>query len=192
MPASGCGDKREGIVPYRKRCASTHLRSRSACILRNRGYAQGHFERRCDTPPDHAWVDLSDAKVEISSEDSAYPIEGALVGLQGRGWRASVPGKQTIRITFDRPRHISRLGIEFEEDEVERSQEFAISWCTAPGAPWREAVRQQWNFSPGGSTVEAEEYAVNLDGVARLQLEIDPDRGRNTALASLKRLHVDS
>lgn len=143
-----------------------------------------------DRPSDAAWLDLSDASVEISSEDPAHPIEGALVGGQGRGWRASTPGKQTITVTFDRPRHISRIGIEFEEDEVERSQEFSISWCTASGAPWREAVRQQWNFSPGSSTIEAEEYAVNLDGVARLQLQIDPDRGRNTAHASLKRWRV--
>ena len=143
-----------------------------------------------DIPSDGAWVDLSDASVEISSEDSAYPIEEALVGTQGRGWRASTPGKQTIRIAFDPPRHISRVAIAFEEHEVERSQEFAISWSTAPGAPWREVVRQQWNFSPRGSTSESEEYAVRLEGAALLQLEIDPDRGGNVALASLKRLRV--
>jgi hypothetical protein len=143
-----------------------------------------------DALPDAAWVDLSDATVEISSEDPAHSIESALVGSQGRGWRASAPGKQTIRVEFNQPRRISRIAIEFEDDEVERSQEFAISWCPAPGAPLREVVRQQWNFSPFGSTIEVEDYAVKLDGVRCLQLEIDPDRGRNTALASLKRLRV--
>ena len=93
-------------------------------------------------------------------------------------------------IAFDPPRRISRVAIEFEEHEVERSQEFAISWSTAPGAPWHEAVRQQWNFSPGGSTTETEEYVVNAEGAALLKLQIEPDRGRNTALASLKRLRV--
>ena len=141
-----------------------------------------------DAPSD-AWVDLSTASVEISSEDPAHPIERALGGTQGSGWRASRPGKQTVRLTFDTPRRISRIRIEFEEHEVERSQEFSISWSTAPGAAWREALRQQWNFH-SGTAVEAEEYAVNLDGVAGLQLEIDPDRGRNTAHASLKCLRL--
>jgi hypothetical protein len=143
-----------------------------------------------DTPRDTRWIDLSDARVEISSEDVAHPIETALVGGQGDGWRAARPGKQTITVIFDRPRRISRIGIEFKEDEVERSQEFSIAWSTAPGAPWREALRQQWNFSPGGSATESEDYAVDLDSAALLQLEIDPDRGRNTAHATLKRLRV--
>jgi hypothetical protein len=148
------------------------------------------LDASADALPDDAWLDLSDATVKISSEDPAHPIESALLGSQGRGWRASAPGKQTIRLEFDPPRRISRIAIEFEEAEVERSQEFAISWCAAPGAPLREVVRQQWNFSPAGSTIEAEEYAVKLDGVGCLQLDIDPDRGRNTALSSLKRLRV--
>jgi hypothetical protein len=148
------------------------------------------LNRTVDLPSDGAWLELSDASVEISSEDPAYPIEGALIGQQGRGWRASAPGKQVISITFDRSRRISRIELEFEEHELERSQEFSISWRAAPGAPWREVVRQQWNFSPGGSTIEVEAYAVNLDAVASLQFEIDPDRGRNTARASLKRLRL--
>ena len=56
---------------------------------------------------------------------------------------------------------MSRIGLEFQEDEVERSQEFSISGFTAPGAPWREALRQQGNFSPGGFATESEDYAVS-------------------------------
>jgi hypothetical protein len=36
----------------------------------------------------------------------------------------------------------------------------------------REVVRQQFTFSPLGTTLEREEYALNLDGVTRLELTI--------------------
>ena len=135
------------------------------------------------------WLDLSTACVEVSSEDPAHPIERALGGIPGSGWRASRPGKQMLRLTFDRRQRISRIQVEFEEHEVERSQEFAISWSSRPGAASREALRQQWNFH-SGAAVEAEEYAVDLEEVYCLQLEIDPDRDRNTARASLKGLRL--
>jgi hypothetical protein len=41
-----------------------------------------------------------------------------------------------------------------------------------------EIVRQQWNFSPGGSTTEFEDHMVNLDHVSALELAIRPDNGR--------------
>jgi outer membrane receptor protein involved in Fe transport len=42
------------------------------------------------------------------------------------------------------------------------------------GGPEKEIVRQQWNFSPAGSTTEIEDYAVDLDGVSVLELAIQP------------------
>ena len=38
-----------------------------------------------------------------------------------------------------------------------------------------EVVRQQWNFSPHGTTEEIEDYTVDLSGVTVLELRIDPD-----------------
>lgn len=50
------------------------------------------------------WLDLESlAEVEVSSEHIAHPIEAALLPGRGSGWRASAPGKQTIRLLFTRP-----------------------------------------------------------------------------------------
>jgi len=54
-----------------------------------------------------------------------------------------------------------------------------------PGRTLKEVVRQQWNFSPDGSTAESEDYAIDLKRVSILELTIDPDRGAGEALAKL-------
>ena len=54
----------------------------------------------------------------------------------------------------------------------------------------REIVRQQWTFSPTGSTQEIEDYAVELESVTKLELVIDPDRGRGQSLATLNALRL--
>ena len=53
------------------------------------------------------------------------------------------------------------------------------------GGRSREIVRQKWNFSPSGSTSEVEEYWTNLDGVAVLELAIQPDLYGGAAKATL-------
>jgi hypothetical protein len=54
----------------------------------------------------------------------------------------------------------------------------------------REIVRQQWTFSPTGSTQEIEDYEVELKSVTQLELVIDPDRGRGHSLATLNALRL--
>jgi hypothetical protein len=51
-------------------------------------------------------------------------------------------------------------------------------------------VRQQYTFSPGGSTREVESYALRLDGVSALELEIVPDLGGGPSRASMVSLRV--
>ena len=48
------------------------------------------------TPRNQAWMDVDRiASVEVTSEESDYPIESAL-SLEGKGgWRAANPGAQT-------------------------------------------------------------------------------------------------
>jgi hypothetical protein len=53
--------------------------------------------------------------------------------------------------------------------------------------PLFEIVRQQWSFSPQGSTSEIEDYQVNLGSVSILELAIKPDLTPDNAFATLAR-----
>lgn len=136
------------------------------------------------------WLDLEKlATVELSSEDALYPFENALHGGEGDGWKAGSPGPQVIRLNFDRPQPISRIHVQFCEDHLERSQEFAI-FASSPAQDRREVARQQWTFSPGGSTVETEDYRVNLPAVSTLELHIDPGRHDRQIFATIRSIAV--
>lgn len=139
------------------------------------------------------WFDQdSIAHVQLTSEDPAFPIENALgtsPERNERGWRANSPGPQTITLGFDAPQHIRRIFLHFIEREAEREQEFELRYSSA-GETDREIVRQQWTFSPTGSTQEIEDYAVELESVSNLELVIDPDRGRGHSLATLNALRL--
>lgn len=146
-----------------------------------------------EVPETDSWIDLEKvAVVEISSEDLEFPIEHALSQTEMTGWRASAPGPQRIRLLFDRPQDIRRIQLHFVEREVERSQEFWLL-AFAEGELF-EVVRQQWNFSPTGSTEELEDYRVEMNGVTALELRIDPDRANDPSksrhVASLRRLRL--
>src|SRR6266851_3748515 len=99
------------------------------------------------------------ATVEVTSEDPSFPIECAFGSKDGPGWRASQGGEQQIRIIFDEPVSLHRIHLRFHEAESERTHEFTLRWSPAAGGPATEIVRQQWNFSPAGSTTEIEHYA---------------------------------
>jgi hypothetical protein len=132
------------------------------------------------------WLDLEEvAKVEVTSEDPSFPLESALVWGKGLGWRAAQRGKQIIRIVFDKPTRLRRIRLEFSETEIARTQEFTLQWSAKPGGPFREIVRQQWSFSPQGSTSEIEDYQVDLDSVSVLELALKPDLTPANACATL-------
>jgi uncharacterized protein (DUF736 family) len=144
--------------------------------------------RRADAggESEQGWLDLEEiATVELTSEHPGFPIESALGFEVGPGWRAAQKGAQQIRIIFDEPVSLHRIQLRFHEAECERTQEFTIRWSSAAGGPTREIVRQQWNFSPAGATTEIEDYVVELEAVSVLELTIQPDLGRQEAVASL-------
>ena len=137
------------------------------------------------------WIDLErSARVQVTSENPDHPVESALVKIGGSGWRASEPGEQTIRIFFDEPRDIHHIRLSFNETEVERTQEFVLKWSVGEEQPMREIVRQQWNFSPKGSTSETEDYDVHLRGASVLELTIRPDINRPDQLAGFSELRL--
>jgi hypothetical protein len=140
-----------------------------------------------------SWLDVERiARVRLTSEDQSSPIENALNLNPARnslGWRAEGPGAQTVALHFDVPQRIRRIFVQFIEREVERGQEFALRY-SSPTETNREIVRQQWTFSPTGSTQETEDYEVDLHSVTKLEILIDPDRGAGHSLATLNALRV--
>jgi len=141
--------------------------------------------------PDLEWLNMEGlAEVEITSEGAAHPIESALLPGRASGWRAAGPGKQTIRIFFDCPQRLQRIWLYFEETRTVRTQEYVLRWSPDGGQSFREIVRQQWNFSPQGTTSETEDLHVELPAVTVLELSIIPDISGGNALASLAQLRL--
>ncbi len=149
-------------------------------------------ELKDSTSPEEHWLNLEAiAEVEISSEDSAHPIEYALLPGNTSGWRAAGPGEQTIRLFFANPQRLRRILLHFVETTIERTQEYVLRWSADGGQTFQEIVRQQWNFSPEGSTSEIQDRQVELSAVTMLELSITPDIRGGEAIASLAKLRLD-
>ncbi len=139
-----------------------------------------------DPASDQVWLEVDAlASVEVTSEQPGYPIECALLG-ESPGWRAAHPGTQIVRMIFDRPQTLRHIWLVFEDSENARTQEFVLRWSGGQESSFHEIVRQQWNFSPGGSVREAEDYTVQLSEVATLELIIVPDKSGGDTRASLR------
>ena len=122
------------------------------------------------------WLNLEQlATVDISSEDDLFPIEHALGNSLSTGWRAASTGPQTIRLRFDDPQELHRIQIHVVDRAAERTQEMTLS-VEIVGVGKQEVWRQQFNFSPSGTTEELEDLTVELAHVTSLELRIDPDR----------------
>jgi hypothetical protein len=155
--------------------------------MRKRLITPGHSKVKAAEP---TWLDLERlAQVEITSEEVDYPIEAALIPGAGPGWRAAQPGEQTIRLLFEAPLRLRRIHLMFSESESARTQEFVLRWSPDGGRSYREILRQQYNFSPGGAP-EVEDYELDLDGVTALELKIVPDISGGAARASLAQLRL--
>jgi len=139
------------------------------------------------------WLDLNAlARAELTSEDAAYPLESALKPDSGPGWRASEPGRQTVRLLFDQPLRVKRVHLTFREEERARTQEFILRWSSGASGAYKDIVRQQYTFSPPDNTREIEEYDVDLAGLTGLEITISPDIGGGSARASIAALRLAS
>ena len=142
-------------------------------------------------PAAEDWLDLEHAAaVEVTSEEEGFPVESALLLGETRGWRAASSGAQTLRLVFDQPQTLKHVSLVFEEEQTERTQEFVLQWSADKGGPFREIIRQQWNFSPPNVIREVEEYQLKLFDVTVLELTIVPDVSGGTARASLKSMRL--
>jgi hypothetical protein len=137
------------------------------------------------------WIDLEElVQVELTSEAQNYPIETALAPGAASGWRAGSPGPQVIRLRFEKPISLSYIHLLFEELEQARTQEFVLGWLSQEEHTYHQIVRQQYTFSPNGTTRQLEVYQVNLQGVKMLELKIVPDIDNSVAYASLLQLRL--
>ena len=135
---------------------------------------------------EESWLNLEAmAQVELTSEDPACPIEGALLPNDLPGWRAAAPGTQSIMLLFHQPQQLRRIRLRFEEPSNRRTQEFVLRWSPDGGRSSRDLLRQQYTFSPEGSTSEVEDLNVDLRSVTALELTIIPDQGQEQAHACL-------
>lgn len=139
---------------------------------------------------DRNWLNVERlARVEVTSEDLAHPIESAFSPATGSSWRAAGSGEQIIRLLFDEPLRLKCIRTVFHEAEIRRTQEFVLRW-SSDGQSYREIVRQQYTFSPPHTSREIEEFGVDLNGVAALELRIVPDVSGGSACASLTELRL--
>ncbi len=157
--------------------------------MRKQINAQGAQE---SAKPEPDWLELEHiTQIEVTSEEAAHPIESALIPDSGAGWRAADSGKQTVCLLFEVPQRIRRIRLLFDEQMGRgRTQEFVLSWSPGGEEHYREIVRQQYNFSPPDVTSEVEDYVVDLNGVAVLELVIIPDISGGLACASLAQLRL--
>jgi hypothetical protein len=100
-------------------------------------------------PHNESWIDLDGAAVvEVTSEEEDYPIESALLLKETRGWRASRPGAQTVRVVFDEPQRLKRIALAFEEVDTRRTQEFVLRWSADGGQSFRRNCPSAVEFQP--------------------------------------------
>jgi hypothetical protein len=139
------------------------VRERFSCEPQNMRKHIGIATEQSPTATSKEWLNLEEiARAEVSSEDPQHPIESAFKHGESVGWRASQPGEQTIRVMFDEPKDPRQIWLRFSEPMVERTQQFTLRWADSQRGPFRDIVRQQWNFNPRSSTTEGEDYKVDL------------------------------
>jgi len=128
------------------------------------------------------------ATVQVTSEDPTHPIEHVFDNRRGPGgsrWVAAEPGEQTLILAFDTPQIILQTILEVEEPEVSRTQELQLSVSHDGGQTYRELRRQEYHFSPPGTTFEREDWVVTAERVTHLQLWMKPDKGSKPCRATL-------
>ena len=131
------------------------------------------------------------ATVWVTSEAADAPIDHLFDQNRGPGgsrWVAAEPGEQRLILAFDTPQTLSTISLEVEEPEVSRTHVLCVSVSSDGGQTYRELRRQEYTFSPPGTTYEREVWAVMVEGATHLQLVITPDKGGTPCLATLTSL----
>mgnify|MGYP001567813906 CR=1 FL=1 len=131
---------------------------------------------------------INSAEVIFTSESESHPMDNLVDGSRGRGssqWIAGTSGPQVLIFKFDTPQHITEIVYEIEETKDTRTQELLLEASTDAGKNYRELVRQEYNFSPSGSTFQKEVVTLNIPGATNIKMTIKPDKGVVTFKAKL-------
>jgi hypothetical protein len=131
------------------------------------------------------------ATVWVTSEAVDAPIDHVFdqhAGPGGSRWVAAGPGEQRLLLAFDTPQTLRTIRLEVEEPAVSRTQVLHVSVSCDGGQTYQELRRQEYTFSPPGTTFEREEWAVTVEGATHLQLVITPDKGGAPCRATLTSL----
>ena len=131
------------------------------------------------------------ATVWVTSEATDYPVDNVFDNRRGPGgsrWVAGAPGPQRLLLAFDVPQTLRLLHLEVEEREVSRTQEIQVAISQDGGHTYQTLLRQEYTFSPPGTTFEREAWAIPAEGVTHLQLVITPDKGGAPCYAILTTL----
>jgi hypothetical protein len=134
------------------------------------------------------------ARVLVSSEERDHPVDLAFDGRGGPGatrWIAAETGEQTLIVAFDQPQAVRAIRLEVEEPDVARTQELQVALSTDGGKSYREIVRQEYTFSPPGTSLEQERWSAEAAEVTHLRVVIRPDKGGAPCRASVTTLAVE-
>jgi hypothetical protein len=133
------------------------------------------------------------ATVLVTSEAAEHPVDCLFDGHNGPGgtrWVAAVDGEQELILAFDTPQTIQEVGLETEEFQASRTQVLTLALSQNGGRTYREILRQEFNFSPPGTTFERERWIVPATMVSHLRVTIRPDKGDKPGRASLTSLTI--
>jgi len=134
------------------------------------------------------------AEVLVTSETSDHPVDHIFDARGGQGgtrWMASVPGDQTLILAFEEPQRIRTIILEIEESSMSRTQEVTIAVSQDGGQTYREVLRQEYTFSPPGTTFEREQWVIHTSNVTHLRVWIRPDKSGNPAFATITSLRLE-
>jgi len=120
------------------------------------------------------------ATIGYSSEEPAHPIDNMFDGRDGAGgtyWASSQENRaEILLIEFDQPQNISRLILEAEERQLERTQEIRLEVSCDAGISFRQLLVQEFVFSPRGATFQREDLRVSVAGASHFRLTVVPNK----------------
>ena len=134
------------------------------------------------------------ATILVTSETVDHPVDHICDGRRGPGatrWVAKEPGEQTIILAFDTPLSLNTVSLEIEEFEVSRTQELTVAISKDRGETYRELLRQEYHFSPSGTTFERERWTIAAPAVTHLKIWIKPDKSNTFCYATITSLSLE-